>query len=147
LKLAMQTHDYKTGGFQFLKTGQKLDRQAIISMERDALAGLICQADETGRGKGITALSGHKHIVGKNHRSEAICLVWNGIGDSEVTPELLKAISNEVTAAGLKRPFRVYGTFCRVGDTASWKFCQIPDEIVAQMHIEEEALSEAECQI
>ena len=147
LKLAMETHDYKTGGFQFLKTGQKLDRQAIISMERDALAGLICQADETGRGKGITALSGHKHIVGKNHRSEAICLVWNGIGDSEVTPELLKAISKEVTAAGLKRPFRVYGTFCRVGDTASWKFCQIPDEIVAQMHIEEEALSEAECQI
>jgi adenine-specific DNA-methyltransferase len=41
-------------------------------------------------------------------------------------------------AAGLKKPFRIYGTFCRVGDTPSWKFCQNPDEILAQMHITED---------
>jgi adenine-specific DNA-methyltransferase len=144
LKLAMQTHGYPDG-FQFYKTGQKLDRQAIVTLERDALASLICQADETGRGKGITALNGHKYIIGKNHRSEAICLVWNGVNDSEVTPDILKAASKEVSQAGLKRPFRIYGTFCRVGDTQSWKFCQIPDEILAQMHIAEELPAEAEC--
>ena len=113
-----------------------------MSLERDALAGLICQADETGRGKGITYLSGYQYIIGKNHRSEAICLLWNGVNDSEVTPEHLKKASKEVSQAGLKRPFRIYGTFSRVGDTTSWKFCQIPDEILAQMHIVEEAGSE-----
>jgi adenine-specific DNA-methyltransferase len=144
LKLAIQQYGFKTG-FQFLKTGQKLDRRAIVTLERDALASLICQADETGRGKGISALNGHKFIIGRNHRAEAICLVWEGVDNSEVTPEMLKAASKEVTQAGLKKPFRMYGTFCRVGDTQSWKFCQIPDEILAQMHIAEELASEAEC--
>jgi adenine-specific DNA-methyltransferase len=144
LKLAIQEHGYDTG-FEFLQTGRKLDRQAIVSLERDSLASLICQADETGRGRGITCLSGHKYIIGKNHRAEAICLVWNGVDDSEVTPELLKKAAKEVSEIGLKRPFRVYGTFCRVGDTTSWKFCQIPDEIIAQMQIEDEVVSEVAC--
>ncbi len=143
LKLAIETHGYKTG-FEFLQTGRKLDRLAIVGLERDALASLICQADETGRGKGITAVSGRKFVIGKNHRSEAICLVWNGVNKSEVTPTMLKEAAQEVSKCGLKRPFRIYGTVCRVGDTASWKFCQIPDEILAQMHIEEDLQSEGE---
>ena len=146
LKLAIDSNGFKDG-FQFYKTGRKLDRQAIVSLERDALASLICQADETGRGKGIIAVAGHKFIIGRNHRSEAICLVWNGADDSEVTPEILKASAKEVTDAGLKRPFRIYGTFCRVGDTQSWKFCQIPDEILAQMHITEDVEAEVACPV
>lgn len=142
LKLAIQKHGYQKEGFQFLKSGRKLDRKAIVSFERDALTNLICQADETGRGRGITPLSGYKYIVAKNSRSEAICLHWNGINGSEVTSENLQEAAKEVTAAGLKRPFRIYGTFCRVGDTASWKFCQIPDEIIAQMNLEEELLED-----
>ena len=142
LKKAAKTHGYKDG-FQFYKTGKKLDRHAIINFERDALASLICQADETGRGKGIAAMNNFKYVIGKNHRSEAICLVWEGEDNSEVTPEILKAAAAEVSQAGLKRPFRIYGTFCRVGDTKSWKFCQIPDEILAQMHIAEELPGEA----
>lgn len=51
LERAIKVHGY-TAGFQFLKTGKKLDRDAIINLERDGLASLICQADETGRGKG-----------------------------------------------------------------------------------------------
>ena len=137
LKLVLQQHAYPEG-FQFYKTGRKLDRQAIVTLERDALASLICQADETGRGRGITTVSGYKYIIGRNHRTEAICLVWQGADKSEVTPNILKAASKEVSQAGLKRPFRIYGTFCRVGDTQSWKFCQIPDEILSQMHIAEE---------
>lgn len=134
LERAIKVKKYKEG-FQFFKTGKKLDRNAIASLERDGLASLICQADETGRGKGITAISGYKYIIGKNHRSEAICLHWEGADDSEITSEILKAAALEVSKAALKRPFRIYGTFCRVGDTNSWKFCQIPDEILAQMHI------------
>ena len=137
LKSAIQKQGYEDG-FQFFRTSQKLDRQAIVSLEKDALASLICQADETGRGKGIACVTGQKYIIGRNHRAEAICLVWDGAENSEVTPEILKAASKEVSQAGLKKPFRIYGTFCRVGDTQSWKFCQIPDEILAQMHIAEE---------
>ncbi|HET8786035.1 MAG TPA: hypothetical protein VFM38_10395, partial [Candidatus Limnocylindrales bacterium] len=61
------------------------------------------------------------------------CLVWNGEQDSEVTSDLVERAAKEVTAAGLKRPFRVYGTSCSIEDTALWRFCQIPDEILAQM--------------
>lgn len=137
VKRAIEKEGYDAG-FGYFATGRKLDRLAIVGLERDALANLICQADETGKGRGITRLSGHKYIIGKNHRSEALCLIWNGNEDSEVTAEHLSNAAREVSEAGLKRPFRIYGTFCRVGDTSSWKFCQIPDEILAQMHIQED---------
>jgi hypothetical protein len=84
-------------------------------------------------------MSGFRYVIGKNPRNEAICLVWNGEDNSEVTRDDLRAAAEEVTTAGLKRPFRIYGTFCRVADTGtSWKFCQIPDEILAQMHIQDD---------
>lgn len=138
IKRAIERNAYK-GGFTFYETGKKLDRKAIVGLERDALANLICQADETGRGKCITRMSGHRYVIGKNPRNEAICLVWNGEDDSEVKRDDLRAAAEEVTAAGLKRPFRIYGTFCRVADIGtSWKFCQIPDEILAQMHIQDD---------
>ena len=137
VKRAIQRNNFEDG-FTFYATGRKLDRAAIVGLERDALASLICQADETGRGKGITRVPGYKFIIGKNPKSEAICLVWNGVDDSEVTKEHLRAAAQEVTAAGLKRPFRIYGTFCLISDTPKWKFCRIPDEILVQLHIQEE---------
>jgi adenine-specific DNA-methyltransferase len=142
VKKAIKKDAYQTG-FSFYSTGKKLDRTAIVGLERDALANLICQSDETGRGRGIVRMTGNKYVIGKNHRAEGICLVWNGDQDSEVTPEHLRAAAEEVDKLKLKRPFRIYGTFCRVAATKNWKFCQIPDEIVAQMHIEEES-AEAE---
>lgn len=138
VKKAIKENEFENTGYTFLKAGRKIDRQAIVSLERDALANLICQADETGRGKGIARLSGYKYIIGRNHRSEGICLVWNGQSNGEVTKAHLKEAAEEVTKAGLKRPFRIYGAYTRVGDTSSWKFCQIPDEILAQMHIQED---------
>jgi len=138
LKRAIKENHYHEG-FDFYTTGRKLDRKAIVGLERDSLANLICQSDETGRARGISRLSGFKYIVGKNLRNEAICLVWNGEDDSEVTRDDLRAAAKEVSEAALKRPFRIYGTFCKVADNGtSWKFCQIPDEILAQMHIEDE---------
>lgn len=137
IKRAIAADGYNEG-FEFLTTGRKIDRAAIVELERDSLISLICQADETGRGRGISRLHGYKYVIGKNHRNEAICLVWNGSDKGEVTKAHLKKAAEEVTAAGLKRPFRIYGTFCLVADTPSWKFCQIPDEILAQMHILED---------
>lgn len=125
-------------GFTFYKAGRKLDRLAIVNLERDALAALICQADETGRGRGITRLTGYRYIIGKNDRNEAICLVWVDQNDNEVTKEDYRKAALEVRAASLRKPFRMYGGFTYVGDTPSWQFCQIPDEIMAQMHILED---------
>jgi adenine-specific DNA-methyltransferase len=137
IKNAIKEYKY-ADGFAFYTTGTKLDRTAIIGLERDQLANLICQADETGRGKSITRLGGYTYIVGKNPRGEAICLVWKGLEKSEVTRADLEKAAKEVTAAGLKRPFRIYGTSCRIADVpSSFRFCQIPDEIMTQMHIAE----------
>jgi len=33
---------------------------------------------------------------------------------------------------------RIYGTTCTVSETKSFVFCQIPDEILASLHIEQE---------
>ena len=103
--------------------------KAIVSHERDTLATLICQAN----GWNIGGRLGWEFIIGKTTHDEAICLVWNGEQDSVVTTELVKGATKEVAAAGLKQPFRMYGLSSRVADTASWRFCQIPDEILVQM--------------
>ena len=137
VRRAIKVDGYKDG-FNYYQTGRKIDREAIISMERDGITALICQADETGRGRGVTRLTGFEYIIGKNHRNEAICLLWNGDAHSEVTKDDMKRAAAEVTKAGLKRPFRMWGTNTNIADTDSWKFCQIPDEILAQMHIRED---------
>jgi len=137
VKRAITKYHYQSG-FTFYTTDRKLDREAILGLERDSLANLICQADETGIGKGITRLNGYKYIIGKNHRGEAICLVWNGKVENEVTETHLFEAAKEVAGAELREPFRIYGSFCRVQDTPYWKFCQIPDEILVQMHIKED---------
>jgi len=137
LKKVIAKYRYPAG-FTFYTTGRRLDRKAIVNLERDALANLICLSDETGRGRSVTRLPGHTYVIGKNPRNEAICLVWEGEDRSEVTNEHLKQASAEVASLGLKKPFRIYGTFCRIADSSSWKFCQIPDEILAQMQLDEE---------
>jgi len=49
----------------------------------------------------------------------------------------------EAKALELQKPLRVYGTTCSVGETESFRFCQIPDEILAALQIAEEgAMSE-----
>ena len=43
------------GGFTFETTGRRLNREAILELEREAIANLIIQTDQTGRGRGITS--------------------------------------------------------------------------------------------
>jgi hypothetical protein len=44
----------------------------------------------------------------------------------------------------LRRPLHVYGSTCDVGETDSFRFCQIPDEIVAALQLDEDETPEAE---
>ena len=62
--------------------------------------------------------------------------------DSEVNVDVINAAIAEAKELGLKTPVRIYGTTCRRSETKSFVFCQIPDEILAQLHLEEEELLE-----
>jgi len=125
------------GGFTFLETGRKLNRDAILELERKAITSLIIQTDATGAGRGISPIEG-KHVIGSNARREAICLMWNGRADSTVTSAVLAEMFTEAKALGLSKPLRVYGSTCVVGETDSFRFCQIPDEIMAALNLEDE---------
>jgi adenine-specific DNA-methyltransferase len=126
------------GGFDFLETGRRLNREAILELERKAISSLIAQTDITGTGRGIARLEG-EYVIGHNARREAICLKWNGRADSTVTRDVLVAMFEEAKKLNLNRPLRVYGSTCVVAETDSFRFCQIPDEILAALHIGEEA--------
>jgi adenine-specific DNA-methyltransferase len=125
------------GSFTFLETGRRLNREAILELEREAIANLIIQTDATGVGRGIAKLMG-QYVIGRNLRGEAIALCWNGRSRSRVDREVLRAVFKEVKELGLLKPVRMYGTTCMVGETDSFRFCQIPDEILAALQIAEE---------
>jgi adenine-specific DNA-methyltransferase len=124
-----------TGGFTFLKAGRALDREAILGLEREKIVNVICQTDRTGTGSGIRRVQGHTYLIGANKRSEAISLCWNGRHESDVTGAVVDQALKEVSKAGLKTPMRIYGTTCRISETRSFTFCQIPDEILASLYL------------
>jgi adenine-specific DNA-methyltransferase len=123
------------GGFTFMSAGRGLDREAILGLERERIVNVICQTDRTGTGSGIRVISGGKYLIGANRRGEAIALCWNGREDSEVTGEVVDAALKEVAKQRLKTPMRIYGTTCRISETRSFAFCQIPDEILTALYL------------
>jgi len=135
---AVLDQDGLGGGFTFEVTGRKLDRNAILELERATITNLILQTDVTGVGNGIIKSSG-EYVIGYNTRREAICLCWNGRQNSTVTRDVLVSMFHETKALDLKRPIRVYGSTCEVGETDSFRFCQIPDAILAALQLVEEA--------
>ncbi len=122
------------GGYWFETTGRRLNRGAILELEREAIANLIVHTDVTGKGRGITRVAG-EYVIGQNARQEAICLCWNGRKESAITWDVLAAMFEEAKARDLRRPLRAYGVTCEVGETDSFRFCQIPDEILAALQI------------
>jgi adenine-specific DNA-methyltransferase len=133
LKAAIQKEKLP-GGFTFESTGRRLNRGAILELEREAIANLIIHTDATGKGRGITRVAGD-YVIGHNSRQEAICLCWNGRKDSAITRDVLVAMFDEAKARGLRRPLRAYAATCEIGETESFRFCQIPDEILAALQI------------
>lgn len=125
-------------GFAFMTTGAQLDRAAILNLERDKIAAVILQTDRSGTKSGIRPIHDGKLIIGANGRGEALALCWNGAEDSEVDTGVINDALREASELSLKTPVRIYGTTCTVSETRSFTFCQIPDEILASLHYEEE---------
>lgn len=136
LKAAIKKEGY-AAGFEFLETGRRLNRDAILELEREAISNLIRQTDVTGVGRGIDKVSG-KYVIGRNARNEAVALCWTGRARSVVDRDVLRGMFEEAKELGLSKPLRVYGTTCTVGETESFRFCQIPDEILAALQLAEE---------
>jgi adenine-specific DNA-methyltransferase len=137
LKAAIQK-EHLPGGFVFETAGKRLNRDAILELEREAIANLIAATDATGKGNGITRVTG-EYVIGHNARQEAICLCWNGRKDSAITRDVLVAMYEETKAHGLRKPLRAYAVTCEVGESdSSFRFCQIPDEILAALEIEDD---------
>jgi len=134
LRAAIEKEDLP-GGFNFETKGQRLNRDAILELEREAIANLIVQTDATGQGRGISRVPG-KFVIGRNSKQEAICLCWHGRTKSAITSEILAKMFAETKELGLRRPIRAYGATCTVGETESFRFCQIPDEIISALAIE-----------
>lgn len=131
-------------GFTFLTTGAQLDREAILSLEKDKITAVICQTDRSGTRSGIRRIDGRKWIIGANQRGEALALVWLGTTNSQVNASVINEALAEAKELGLKTPMRIYGTTCNISETRSFVFCQIPDEILAALQIEDEIPAELE---
>jgi adenine-specific DNA-methyltransferase len=58
-----------------------------------------------------------------------------------VTREVLVTMFEEASSLDLRRPLRAYGSTCDVGETDSFRFCQIPDEILAALQLDEDPSS------
>ncbi|WP_427136769.1 site-specific DNA-methyltransferase [Pseudarthrobacter sp. S9] len=137
-------HDQLDAGFTFLVTGRQLDRKAILGLERNKIAAVICQTDRTGARSGIRRIDKKKWTIGANQRGEALALAWFGSANSKVDAEVINEALQEAAELGLKTPIRIYGTTCTISETRSFIFCQIPDEILMALHLEEDERNQDE---
>ncbi|WP_193754827.1 site-specific DNA-methyltransferase [Microbacterium testaceum] len=137
LKFAVEKDGFDSG-YSFYTTGAQLDREAILNLEKDKITAVICQTDRSGTRSGIRRIDGKKWIIGANQRGEALALVWRGTTNSQVNAEVINEALVEAKGLGLKTPIRIYGTTCNMSETKSFVFCQIPDEILAALQIEDE---------
>lgn len=134
-------------GFTFFTTGAQLDREAILSLEKDKITAVICQTDRSGTRSGIRRVDGKRWVIGANQRGEALALVWRGAAKSQVNTDVINEALKETIELGLKTPIRIYGTTCNISETKSFVFCQIPDEILAALQIEDEIPLEVEAEV
>jgi adenine-specific DNA-methyltransferase len=146
LRSAIELDGYDAG-FTFLTTGAQLDREAILTLEKDKITAVICQTDRSGTRSGIRQIDGKKWVIGANQRGEALALVWRGTTNSQVNAEVINEALAETKELGLKTPLRIYGTTCNISETKSFVFCQIPDEILAALQIEDAIPEDIEAEL
>ncbi|WP_297617833.1 site-specific DNA-methyltransferase, partial [Nocardioides sp.] len=92
--------------FSFEATGERIDRDAILQLEREAITNLIIQTDITGSGRGLGRVGG-KYLIGRNLRGEGVALCWDGRHDSTVDRDVLREMFREAKALSLAKPLRV----------------------------------------
>lgn len=127
------------GGFNFYAANGKVDRAAILAMERQDVVELICHADWDGSKDNPGFLEQianpkYEYLIARSQKGQAVCLVWGK--QSDVTQQVYEKAREEVVRAGLSLPFRIYGKRAMFS-ADDMKFVQIPDAIMYQLGLEE----------
>lgn len=129
-------------GFTYLRANGKVDRNAILGMERAELIDLIFHADWDRNKKSISWLEkvppkDYKYLIAKNKKNQAVCLIWNGKNkEATVNSEVYAQALKEVQDAGLELPLRIYGKRCTY-EIDDMVFLQIPDELLNELGLED----------
>jgi adenine-specific DNA-methyltransferase len=123
------------GGFRFATLEQKVDADALLSMEREELADTIIAShfDAATRKRDAlvrVASNPYKYLVAYNGESEGFFLIWNGTkGNTDFTEETYEACAKEAKKARLAPRYHVYARLYRF-QTSNVVFYQIPDRIL-----------------
>jgi adenine-specific DNA-methyltransferase len=126
------------GGFTFKSSTTKVDRDAVLSMQREEMVDLILMSHweaSTRKGPMLTTLvhKGLRYLVARDVVGRGYFLVWDGpSAKSALTAASLTDIIAEAQAEGLASPYHVYARKSYVL-TPSVIFYQIPDEILRRI--------------
>lgn len=122
----------ETGGFEFLRLGQKVDAATLLKMERDEMVDTVIEShfDATRRkGAQLTRCAAdHRYLVAHNSDNEGFFLIWDGpTENTDITEQVYEEIVAEAHAAGLGSA--IYHVYARlwIYQTDDVRFLQIPD--------------------
>jgi adenine-specific DNA-methyltransferase len=123
------------GGFTFKTSTQRIDRAAVLAMQREEMADLVLMSHwdvQTRKGPLLTALlhKGYKYLVAKDIAQNGYFLVWDGPDTrTALNIPILTEIAKEAEKEGLSAPYHVYARTSNV-HSPNLLFYKIPEEIL-----------------
>jgi adenine-specific DNA-methyltransferase len=130
------------GGFRFVKLDLKVDRNAVLALEREEMIDLLLTShwDQSERSAAYLRrlpAGEHKHLFAVSTRNEGFFVVWNGPGNPAVLDRTaFREIVEEAKAAGLSAPYHVYARTTTYSGP-NIEFYQIPDRILEKLGFNE----------
>lgn len=131
------------GGFEFLTSLSekgvplKVGRKAILAWTREQLIDAILQSLDTTGKSDCKVSSPGGYVIGRTRKGNAVALVWDGV--NEVDDAKLDDILSEAEQLNLKTPVFIYTKHNRARyDENDWRFCPIPDRILASLGVTNE---------
>lgn len=126
------------GGFTFKYSTTKVDRDAVLAMQREEMVDLILMSHweaATRKGPMLTTLvhKDYKYLVAKDVANKGYFLVWEGPqAKTPLTAAALSDMIDEARDEGLSAPYHIYARKSHVL-TPNVIFYQIPDEILKKI--------------
>ena len=130
------------GGFRFVKLDLKVDREAVLALEREEMIDLLLTShwDQSERSTAYLRrlpAGEHKHLFAVSPRNEGFFVVWNGPGKPAVLDRTaFREIVEEAKAGGLSAPYHVYARTTTYSGP-NIEFYQIPDRILEKLGFNE----------
>jgi adenine-specific DNA-methyltransferase len=130
------------GGFRFVKLDLKVDREAVLALEREEMIDLLLtshwdQSERTTAYLRRLPAGERKHLFAVSTRNEGFFVVWNGPGKPAVLDRTaFREIVEEAKAEGLSAPYHVYARTTTYSGP-NIEFYQIPDRILEKLGFNE----------